>query len=76
MTLDALRHRSYLTRDVIVRQSRSGRRVRGGIGDAATPTGITLLPTVFASPPAGIVARETVGHLPIAPLDRGVVAGG
>jgi len=70
-TLAAFRQRSYLTGEAIVRQSRSGRSVFGGIVDAAEAAGATLLPTLFASaPPAGLVTRDAAASLIGALLER------
>jgi microcystin degradation protein MlrC len=70
-TLDAFRRRSYLTGEVVVRQSRAGRGVLGGIVAAAEDAGATLLPTLFAAaPPAGPVTRDAFDHLRAALLDR------
>jgi microcystin degradation protein MlrC len=63
-TLDAFRRRAYLTGESIVRQSRVGRGVLGGIVAAAEATGATLLPTLFASaPPGGPVTRDAFESL-------------
>jgi microcystin degradation protein MlrC len=70
-TLDAFRRRSYLTGESLVRQSRIGRGVFGGIVDTAETAGATLLPTLFASaPPGGIVARDAFDALRYGLLDR------
>ncbi|MEA2513377.1 MAG: hypothetical protein QOJ59_2864 [Thermomicrobiales bacterium] len=70
-TLDAFRRRSYLTGESIVRQSRVGRSVLGGVVDAAEAAGATLLPTLFASaPPSGIVCRDAFDALRCGLLDR------
>jgi microcystin degradation protein MlrC len=70
-TLDAFRRRSYLTGDAIVRQSRVGRSVVGGIVAAAEAAGATLLPTLFASAsPGGHVTGEAFDALRCGLLDR------
>src|SRR5262249_11886375 len=70
-TLDAFRRRAYLTGESIVRQSRVGRGVLGGIVEAAEAAGATLLPTLFASaPPGGLVTRDAFHTLRCGLLDR------
>jgi microcystin degradation protein MlrC len=70
-TLESFRRRSYLTGESIVRQSRVGGSVLGGIVDAAEAAGATLLPTLFASaPPGGPVTRDAFDTLRCGLLDR------
>ncbi|MDP9367836.1 MAG: M81 family metallopeptidase [Chloroflexota bacterium] len=70
-TLDAFRARAYLVGDAVVQQGRGARNVLGGIVDAATEAGATLVPTLFASAtPGGVVTREAFEHLRDRLLDR------
>ena len=70
-TLDAFRARAYLIGDAVVQQGRGTRNALGGIIDAATEAGATLVPTLFASAmPGGVVSREAFEHLRDRLLDR------
>ncbi len=70
-TLDAFRARAHLVGDALVQQGRGARNVLGGIIDAATEAGVTLVPTLFASAtPGGVVTRAAFEYLRDRLLDR------
>ena len=62
--LDAFRRRAYLVGDAVLRAGRGAPNALGGMVDAASERGVTLVPTAFAAAmPGGIVSADAFGHL-------------